>query len=84
MVELTNKTDNTIPVRELKDGQIAVITEWCNDNHEYDGQIVQRWNDNLIHIGEGSGESWTSLPNSDECRVRVLADGETLVIKNNQ
>jgi len=84
MVELTNKTDNTIPVMELKDGQIAVITEWGNDNHEYDGQIVQRWNDNLIQIGEDSGESWTSLPNSDDCRVRVLEDGETLVIKNNQ
>jgi len=84
MVELTNKTDNTIPVRELKDGQIAVITHFGKNNDEYLGNIVQRYGDNLIQIGVERCESWEPLFEYNKCRVRVLADGETLTIKNNQ
>ena len=83
MVELTTKTDNTIPVRELKDGQIGVITEWRNFP-ENKGMVVQRYKNSIITLGGVSGKTWSPIPEYNLTRVRVLAEGETLVIKNNQ
>lgn len=82
MVELTNKTDNTIPVRELKDGQIGVITEW--NGKEYRGEVIQIYGSQIITLGSGVDGGWNTIPQNDSCRVRVLASGETLTIKNNQ
>lgn len=68
-----------IPVDELQEGQVAVITAWSCTN--YIGRIVQRYQKDLIELGAGGG--WGSLfeggCNSKKlCRVRVLPPGTKL------
>ena len=82
MLQLKEKNkDNSIPVSELKDGQIGVITEWSNDN-DYLKIIIQRSGDYLIVIG--SPEDWIKITTNTYCRARVLPEGTELIITNNQ
>jgi hypothetical protein len=73
--------DNTIPVYDLKDGQIAIIISWDNPRHE--GQIIQRYKDILITLGECSGGAFTTALNNRNLRlrVRVLEPGTLLEIE---
>lgn len=84
-VKLTNQIEEDIPVFEMKDGQIAIITKWGN-SPEYIGRIVQRYGDELITIGMNSHYRWDNLSDgllSPECRVRLLQPGETITIVEN-
>ena len=84
MVQLKEKNkDNSIPVSELKDGQIAVITEWSN-GEDYIGLIIQKFMCSLITIGKNHSGGWDKTPTSKDCRVRVLEEGTELIITNNQ
>ena len=79
------KRGNIIPPKEMRDGQIAEIVKWSHDG--YNGQIIQRYEDTLIVIGENRGKSFTtalSVTNDVGLRVRILEDGEVLIVKNNQ
>jgi len=73
--------DNTIPVYDLKDGQIAVIIDW--DYQGYVGRIVQRYEDILVTLGRSNGSAFTTaLTNRNEkLRVRVLEPGTLLEIE---
>ena len=81
MVQLKEKNkDNSIPVYELKDGQIGVITQWSA--LKYLGVVVQIIGDRLIIIG--SDEIWGGVPKTSQYRVRILPEGTELIITNNQ
>ena len=81
MVRLNDEqTQSTIPMSYLKDGQVAVIVD---DRHGYTGRIVQRHGDAAIAIGMKQGNCWSGIENVS-LLVRVLEDGETLVVKNNK
>jgi hypothetical protein len=67
-----------IPVCEMKDGQVGVITEWVGLS-KYLGIIVQRYEDTIIPIGRNSEASWL-LRATSGCRVRILKPGETIEI----
>jgi hypothetical protein len=69
-----------IPVKDLKDGEIAIITQWSVLH--YIGLIVQRYSVDLVTLGSASSEGWTNLFSRDfstgifaECKVRVLPKG---------
>ena len=80
-VTLSKKINpNIIPVKSMKDGQLAEIIN-CRECN-YKGRIVMRYKDILISVGENSEESW---PNILTCltttmTVRILQSGEQLTI----
>ena len=75
--------DRGICVQDLVDGQVAIITEWTVSF--YLRRVVQRYKDNLIVLGGDSGDCWSEIFTFDrrweDCRVRVLQPGTTLVIE---
>lgn len=87
-VTLAIESDGTIPVKDLKDGQLAVITAWGNGKSSpYTGRIIQRFKDVLITIGMGSDEAWENLLTNHksclDCRVRVLKVGDGIMVTAN-
>lgn len=82
MLRLAKKENSSIPVKEMKDGDIAVITNWGVNN--YVGRIVQRYKNYLLTLGAGSGFGWGEYfinnKNSHSNRVRLLEVGEVLVV----
>ena len=84
-VKLTNQNAVDISVYEMKDGQIAVITNW-EYIPEYVGRIVQRYGNSLISIGMDCGKTWPGCFNEkpdNAYRVRLLKPGETITIVEN-
>ena len=84
-VKLTNQVIKDIPVYEMKDGQIAVITNW-GYIPEYVGRIIQRYGNSLISIGMDCGKAWPEFINEkpdNAYRVRLLQPGETITIVEN-
>jgi len=79
-----------IPVHELRDGQIAIITYWSG--LDYKGNIVQRYGSSenavVIQLGKDSGNTWTNLfsPGKENynLKVKVLPKGIIFTIKNHQ
>lgn len=81
-MKLVKQNDDSIPVMEMNDGQLAVIVQWGNES-SYNGIIVQRWRDHLIIIGES--DCWSNIYKpgcglSEDCRVRILQPGELLEV----
>ena len=76
----SNEKPATIMAKDLKDGQIAIIIE---DFSDYKGRVIQKFGDNLVTIGMSSGQSWCN-GDSVKLLVRVLENGEELIITNNQ
>ena len=67
----------------MKDGQIGIITMW--NDMDYVGNIVQRFENHLVCIGDDSYGGWpnhfdTSRNNSHLYRVRLLGPGTMLRI----
>jgi hypothetical protein len=81
MVELNKGVEETIMAKDLKDGQLAVIVESYSN---YKGRIVQKYGDDLVTIGLPTGHEWTNGANVVTLAVRVLQDGETLTVLNNE
>ena len=80
MVELIgNERKNRVLAKDLKDGQIAIITEDCI----YNGRIIQRFGDDLITIGLPSGSHWENIERVT-LEVRILEDGDLIKIKDNK
>lgn len=83
-VKLKNDVKDDIPVSNLKENEIAVITQW-GSHKSYIGYIVfLTYTDNgyiLSQLGDINSywENWESLTN--DCRVRVLKPGTELVIE---
>ena len=88
-VRLTNtEYPDTIQIRKMKDGDIAVIVDWGRGNPEYVNLVVQRFDEHLAILGLPSGSGWSgawaigsSRLTSHDCRVRLLKSGETLVLE---
>jgi hypothetical protein len=83
MVRLGNNVNDSIPLSEMKDGQIGIITEWA-DYQKYAGRIVQRYDNILIALGRSSGSSWSRIfaECSEHHRVRLLQNDEALYVDN--
>lgn len=76
---------NTVSVLDMGDGQIGVIVH--SPARSNVGRIVQRHNDTLIAIGKPPSWSWEGLMarnGMQGTRVRILEEGETLVVEGNQ
>lgn len=84
-VKLTNQVIEDISVFEMKDGQIAVITNWGGSPY-YNGKVIQRYGNSLITIGMDCRNGWpmfyNGLPDSAH-RVRLLQPGEAITIVEN-
>lgn len=80
LVIIDESNENDIPLRDMRDGQIGIITKWTED---YEGQIAQRYADSLFILGSGVSEAgWTNIfKNSlimndvQGYRVRILPPG---------
>ena len=70
---------NRVLAKDLKDGQIAIITEDCR----YNGRIVQRFGNDMVTIGLPNGNHWTNVEGVT-LEVRILEDGELIKIKDNK
>ena len=71
--------------RDLRDGQIAIVIGGEFPHHR--GYIVQRYGKDLIAIGENYGHSWGDVctPDSENnLELRVLEDGEKIIVKDNK
>jgi hypothetical protein len=80
-------TDNgSIRVLSMKDGEIAIITQWTHK--EYEGTIVQRYQDGLVALGKPKLQSWPvlfigteTLPTTlDGCKVKILPPGTIITL----
>jgi hypothetical protein len=67
-------TQRLIEMRELQDGQIAIVVGSCHY-----GRIVQRYEDYGVAIGMGAGSGWTDV-DKNTLLVRVLSTGELIEI----
>ncbi len=81
---LDDVQDGTIPVSELGDGQLGKVTHWTSDIAENRGTVVQHFGDTLVPIGRPRLEAWHPIPQSDDCRVRVLPNGTRLEVTDNE
>jgi hypothetical protein len=82
MVKLNEtKSKEKLLMRDLKDGQIAIIVD--DNYHGYKGRIVQRYGIEALTLGMSSGNGWTDIQNNT-LEVRLLEDGETLTIFDNE
>lgn len=74
---LEQEIRNDIPVRDLPEGKIAVITKWLK---EYEGKIVVKWEDTLFVINEPD-KYWENVSSQTETiRVRILKKGEKIIV----
>jgi hypothetical protein len=87
-MKLITDITTDIPVGEMKDGDIAVITQWKDENYYYTGQVVQRYMDYLIRVGKPSNQGWGGIFKKDHdfltnksCMVRILPSGTVLEIE---
>ena len=76
-----DRSDGTIPVRDMRDGQIGVITEWGGSTVTYHGAPILRQNSSLINLNSGGG--WDVFK-EDAYRVRVLSNGTRLEVTDNE
>ena len=82
MLRLKDKSKSDVSVTEMKDGDIAIITDWPGGG--YVGWIVQRYGDDLITVGDNWGHGWSLFfkdDHSKQCRVRILESGDELVVE---
>jgi hypothetical protein len=82
-IKLLEETNGDANIAEMEDGDIAIITKWDNP-HDHCGEIVQRYKDDLISLGEPWGQSWSpffthTIPIA--CRVRILPKGTTFILE---
>lgn len=85
MLKIKTVLVNDIQLSELKDGQLGIITKWGIHTNLYVGRIVQWYKNNLIALNAMSGDGWPDAKTwnkSENYRVRVLQDGEELVVCN--
>lgn len=80
-MKIISETPKSIPLSEMEDGQIAIITEFIG----YEGCIVQRYGIALIALGKPSGQGWSNIFTASETslnsvRVRILEVGTKIEV----
>lgn len=71
---------NVVSVSDMKDGDIGVMTDIGIDY--YSGRIIQRYEDDLIVVGEHSDRSLKDFfkqKNNPDRKTRLFNDGEILI-----
>jgi hypothetical protein len=81
MLKLKEECQETIMAKDLKDGQLAVITESYSN---YKGRIVQKYGEDLVAVGMPTSNGWGGGADCVTLAVRVLKDGEILTVINNE
>ena len=93
MLILVEGKQTEIPVSEMKDGDVAVITHWTNSvvskKDHYVGTIVQRFYNDLVRLGAPGESCWTGFfdnttINSGIYRVRLLTSEDTITVANKE
>lgn len=83
MLKLTTNKPRGICAKDMKDGDVGVITAWTYGL--YIGRVVQRYKDCLICLGTKSGNGWgeyfKSSHRNEEDRVRLLVPGDELIVE---
>ena len=86
-MKIITKTDKSIPLRDMKDGDIAKIVQWGRGiwDRRCCGEVVQRYKDFLVCVGKPSGQGWGKVfpPDAfgeDDYRVEILPKGTVLEI----
>jgi hypothetical protein len=86
-VKLESNNNTIINVHDMKDGQIAEIVNWGDNDYieNYIGKIVQKLGDILITVGEGVVGTSSTIFNrkEDNYFVRLLNIGEKIEIVEN-
>ncbi len=74
---------NEVPLRLMKDGEVAEVIYWFNDEVEA-GEVIQRYKNSLIVIGKHSNYCYPTLFNGceelDLAKVRILNRGIEIVL----
>ena len=83
MVRVLSMPKYSVHVTDMRDGDIAVIT---NLPCRYTGRVVQRCGYGLISLGLGKGECWSDafrghFDRDDRYKVEILPSGTTLEIQ---
>lgn len=92
-MEITTNFKNSVPVTVMRDGDVAIITNWSD--RSYIGRMVHRVRDSLNTVGQGYGNSWPiDIPWDDglttgemgqlvwkDCLVRILSEGDEVTLK---
>lgn len=84
-VNVNTKYDS-IPVTDMNDGEIAIITKWGSDVSNI-GTVVKRVNTKLVNISGGAGSEWSLILQKpyiktiDNYRVRQLIPGDRIIIE---
>ena len=73
---------DSIPASDLREGQIAVIVHW--EHVRYLGYIVQRRGTEIHILGPGRPDKFCAISELKTNRVRVLPNGTTLTITDNE
>ncbi len=74
LLTLVADDPTSIPVNDMHDGEIAVITQW-NCYTKAVGWVVQRFQNYLVPLGVDSGQSWSNSTfwrGRTDLRVRIL------------
>jgi hypothetical protein len=86
-MKLITDITTDIPVGKMKDGDIAIVTQWQH-GFDYAGEIVQRYKDYLIRVGKPASEGWDDIFKRNynflynkSCMVRILPSGTVLEIE---
>lgn len=73
--------DYDIPVSDMNSGEVGIITKWGGIT-EHVGVFVERVRDYLFSFEDE--RYWTLIPGGQEFRVRLLPNGATFTVVNNE
>ncbi len=74
-----------VEAKDLKDGQIATIFSWSLEGDGYDGAVVMMVGDDFICLNDAGSSSLSRASiQRIACRVRVLPNGATLIVEDNE
>lgn len=83
-LKLKSKSTEVITPSEMKDGDVGVVVSWAKPTLSFEespvGFVVQRFDNNLVLLGERSGKSYTGLTNDQSCKVQILPKGTLIEI----
>lgn len=84
-VKILNHESHDMPVVDLPQRTLAVITQW--DGTSYEGKVVIRHENSLIEVGGKAGSYWNDIiphyRDRQDLRVRLLPVGTKFEIMEN-
>ena len=71
----TNYKINEDYLNDLQEGQLAVTLDWPNKSMN-NGTLVQRFDDQLILVGQGIGDSYPHILETEQPREKTKVETE--------